>query len=141
MLLRLVRQFLRQTVALLGGLAALLLLGVELGLELAHARPQLSGSLCQDKKETSASTKNKFLPEDPARLLSSRPESRGLHPAGALTCPRGKEDEVLTSALRQISGLLGQLLELGVVGGRTKVVVVLQQRQQKKKDLSTRSIP
>ena len=45
-LLRLVRQLLDQSVALLGGLAALLLLGAELSLELAQARLQLSGGLC-----------------------------------------------------------------------------------------------
>ena len=32
--------------------------------------------------------KTRLLPEDPARLLNSRPESRGLHSAGALTRPR-----------------------------------------------------
>ena len=35
------------------------------------------------------------MPGDPARLLSSRPESRGLHPAGALTRPREEEDKVV----------------------------------------------
>ena len=58
-LLRWVRRLLRKPVALLGRLAALLLLGVELGLELAHVCPQMSGGLCQNKKEISASTKNK----------------------------------------------------------------------------------
>ena len=43
--LRLVRQFLGQAVALLGCLAALLLLGAELGLHLTQALPQICGGL------------------------------------------------------------------------------------------------
>ena len=35
------------------------------------------------------------MPGNPARLLSSRPESRGLHPVGALTRPREEEDKVV----------------------------------------------
>ena len=63
----------------------------ELTLELGHMLHQLGGSRC--KKKTKGviiyfdKNENKPTREDPARLLSSRPKSRGLHPAGALARP------------------------------------------------------
>jgi hypothetical protein len=87
---RLVRQLLDQAVALLSYLAALLLLGAQLGLGLAQALLQFGGRPCKDKEEKTSTIckEDECLPGDPARLLSSRPESRGLHPAGALARPR-----------------------------------------------------
>ena len=40
---------------------------------------------------------------------------------------------MLTPAVGQLGGPLGQLLDLGVEGGRTNVVVILQQNHQKKR--------
>ena len=48
--IRLVRQLLDQAVALLSRLAALLLLGAQLGLGLAQALQQFGGCPCKDKK-------------------------------------------------------------------------------------------
>ena len=68
---------------------------------------------------------------DPARLLSSRPESRGLQPAGAPARPR-EEGKGLTPALRQISSPLAQLFNVTVEGSDTEVVVILRQMFQTK---------
>ena len=62
--------------------------------------------------------------KDPARLLNSRPESRGLQPAGAPARPR--EEEELTPAFQQVSSPLAQLLNIAVEGSDTEVVVLLQ---------------
>ena len=40
---------------------------------------------------------------------------------------------MLSPAVGQLGGPLGQLFDLGVVGDRTNVVVILQQNQQKKR--------
>ena len=61
---------------------------------------------------------------DPARLLSSRPKSWGLQPAGAPVRPR-EEERRLTLALRQIGGPLAQLFDVAVEGGDTEIVIVL----------------
>jgi hypothetical protein len=85
----LVGQRLLQPLALRGRLAALQLLGLKLALKLSHTVLQLRGGLYENKEESSATvqTKTRSRQEDPARLLSSRPESRGLHPVGALARP------------------------------------------------------
>ena len=44
--------------------------------------------------EVQTGSKNKVvIKKDPTRLLSSRPESWGLHPVGALTRPHGRNQE------------------------------------------------
>ena len=76
--------------------------------------------------------KEEKSPGDPARLLSSRPESRGLQPAGAPARPRRERKRRLTPAFRQVVGPLVQLPDIGVEGGRAKVVIILRRGYQMK---------
>ena len=82
----LVGQPLGQAVTLLGQGVKLGLLSVEGGLSPTQLLPQVGIGVCRYGKEEK-SNKKEVARKDPARLLSSRPESRGLHPVGALTRP------------------------------------------------------
>ena len=77
------------------------------------------------KKEGIKSSGKEGRRGDPARLLSSRPESRGLQPAGAPARPR-KEEKELTPVLRQVGGPLAQLFNVTVEGSDAEVVVILR---------------
>ena len=81
--------------------------------------------LKRKKKEGVKSSGKEGRRGDPARLLRSRPESRGLQPAGAPARPR-KEGKGLTPALRQIGGPLAQLFNVTVEGSGTEVMILLQ---------------
>ena len=86
MALLLVGQPLGQAVTLLGQGIKFGLLSAEGGLSPTQLLPQSGVGRCrQGRKERS--NKEEVVKEDPIRLLSSRPESRGLHPVGALTRP------------------------------------------------------
>jgi hypothetical protein len=86
----LVGQLLLELLPRLDRLAALLLFGLDLAFELGHASLQLRDGFCKVKEKVvnDNAIKEESHREDPARLLSSQPESRGLHPAGALARPR-----------------------------------------------------
>ena len=82
----LVGQPLGQAVMLLCQGVKLGLLSTEGGLSTAQLLPQTGVGRCRDGRKE-RSNKEEVVKEDPTRLLSSRPESRGLHPVGALTRP------------------------------------------------------
>ena len=84
--LLLVGQPLDQAVTLLNQGVELGFLGAKGGLGPAQLLPQVGIDLCRYGKEEK-SNKKEVARKDPTRLLSSRPESRGLHPVGALTRP------------------------------------------------------
>ena len=84
--LLLVGQLLDQAVTLLSQGVALSFLGAKGGLGTTQLLPQVGIGLYRYGEEE-RSNKKEVARKDPARLLSSRPESRGLHPVGALTCP------------------------------------------------------
>ena len=84
--LLLVGQPLDQAVTLLNQGVKLGFLGAKGGLGPTQLLPQVGIGLCRYGKEEK-SNKKEVVRKDPTRLLSSRPESRGLHPVGALTRP------------------------------------------------------
>ena len=84
--LLLVGQPLGQAVTLLCQGVKLGLLSAEGGLSPTQLFPQTGVGRCRDGRKE-RSNKEEVVKEDPTRLLSSRPESRGLHPVGALTRP------------------------------------------------------
>ena len=84
--LLLVGQPLGQAVTLLCQGTKLGLLNTEGGLSPAQLLPQTGVGRYRDGRKEK-SNKEEIIKEDPTRLLSSRPESRGLHPVGALTRP------------------------------------------------------
>ena len=84
--LLLVGQPLDQAVTLLNQGVKLGFLGAKGGLGPTQLLPQVGIGLCRYGKEEK-SNKEEVVKEDPTELLSSRPESRGLHPVGALTRP------------------------------------------------------
>ena len=84
--LLLVSQPLGQAVTLLCQGGKLGLLGTKGGLSPAQLFPQAGVGRCRDGRRE-RSSKEGVVKEDPTRLLISRPESRGLHPVGALTRP------------------------------------------------------
>ena len=86
MALLLISQLLGQTVALLSQGVELGFFGTKGGLGPTQLLPQVGIGLCRYGKEEK-SNKKEVARKDPTRLLSSRPESRGLHPVGALTRP------------------------------------------------------
>ena len=86
MALLLVGQPLGQAVTLLCQGVKLGLLSTEGGLSPTQLLPQTGVGRCRDGRKE-RSNKEEVVKEDPTRLLSSRPESRGLHPVGALTRP------------------------------------------------------
>ena len=86
MALLLVGQLLDQAVMLLSEGVKLGFLGAKGALGPTQLLPQFGiGRYRYGKEEKS--NKNEVARKDPARLLNSRPESRGLHPVGALTRP------------------------------------------------------
>ena len=84
--LLLVGQPLGQEVTLLGQGVKLGLLSTEGGLSPTQLLPQFGVGRCRYGREEK-SNKKEVVKKDPTRLLSSRPESRGLHLVGALTRP------------------------------------------------------
>ena len=86
MALLLVGQPLGQAVTLLGQDVKLGFLSAEGGLSPTQLLPQSGVGRCRHGRKE-RSNKEEVVKEDPTRLLSSRPESRGLHPVGALTRP------------------------------------------------------
>ena len=84
--LLLVGQPLDQAVTLLNQGIKLGFLGAKGGLGPTQLLPQAGIGLCRYGKEEK-NNKKKVVRKDPTRLLSSRPESRGLYPVGALTRP------------------------------------------------------
>ena len=87
----LLRELSDQSVTLLGQLAALPLLAMQVGVGFTQLLLQDSIGLYKSRKRKrrQRSTKKKYSRRgDPARLLSSRPESQGLQPAGAPARPR-----------------------------------------------------
>ena len=82
----LVGQPLGQAVMFLHQGGKLGLLSAEGGLSPAQLFPQTGVGRCRDGRKE-RSNKGEVVKEDPTRLLSSRPESRGLHLVGALTRP------------------------------------------------------
>ena len=84
--LLLVGQLLDQAVTLLSQGVELDFLSTKGGLGPTQLLPQFGVGRCRYGREKK-SNKKEVVRKDPARLLSSRPESRGLHPVGALTRP------------------------------------------------------
>ena len=127
--LLLVGQFFGQTITLLDQGIELALLGAKGGLGHAQLLPQVGIGSCQYEEEEITKEVGK---KDPTRLLSSRPESQGLQPTGAPARPREERRKRLTPAFGEMSHLRLQLPNLGVVGGRMKVMIILQKKQQSK---------
>ena len=75
-----------QTVTLLCQGGKFGLLNTKAGLCPAQLLPQTGVGRCRNGSKE-RSNEEEVVKEDPTRLLSSRPESRGLHPVGALTRP------------------------------------------------------
>ena len=113
MALLLVGQPLGLAVTLLCQGGKLGLLSAEGGLSPAQLFPQTGVGRCRDGRK-GRSNKEEVVKEDPTRLLSSRPKSRGLHPMGALARPCEYKDEALTPAVGQFSSPLGQLPDMRV---------------------------
>ena len=86
MALLLVGQLLDQAVTLLSQGVELGFLSAKGGLGPTQLLPQFGVGRCRYGREEK-SNKKEVVKKDPTRLLSSRPESRGLHPVGALTRP------------------------------------------------------
>ena len=86
MALLLVGQPLDQAVTLLNQGVEPGFLGAKGGLGPTQLLPQAGIGLYRYGKEEK-SNKKEVVKKDPTRLLNSRPESRGLHPMGALTRP------------------------------------------------------
>ena len=86
MALLLVGQLLGQAVTLQDQGVVLGFLGAKGGLGPAELPPQVGIGSCKHEDKGKIN-KEEVVKEDPTRLLSSRPESRGLHPVGALTRP------------------------------------------------------
>ena len=84
--LLLVGQLLGQAVMLQDQGVVLGFLGAKGGLGPAELLPQVGIGSCKHEDKGKIN-KEEVVKEDPTRLLSSRPESRGLHPVGALTRP------------------------------------------------------
>ena len=84
--LLLVGQLLGQAVTLQDQGVVLGFLGAKGGLGPAELPPQVGISSCKHEDKGKIN-KEEFVREDPTRLLSSRPQSRGLHPVDALTRP------------------------------------------------------
>ena len=123
MALLLVGQLLDQAVTLLSQGVELGFLSTKGGLGPTQLLPQFGVGRCRYGREEKSNNKE-VVRKYPTRLLSSRPESRGLQPAGAPARPR--EEEELTSAFRQVGSPLAQLLNIAVEGSGAEVVILLQ---------------
>ena len=88
----LVGQLLDQAVTLLSQGVELGFLSAKAGLGPTQLLPQFGVGRCRYGIEDK-SNKKEVVKKDPTRLLSSRPESRGLHPVGALTRPHRRNQE------------------------------------------------
>ena len=104
MALLLVGQPLDQAFTLLNQGGKLGFLGAKGGLGPSLLLPLVGFGLCRYGKEEKSNNKE-VVKKDPTRLLSSRPESRGLHPVGALTRPhlRQKMKHLLWLSVRLVA--------------------------------------